>query len=850
MNSPARPVALRLALVYVAVSGAWILLSDRLLAWLTGDALLLTRLQTLKGWGFVLCSGVLLYLLVRRALAAVARRDAQVQSAERALRQSEASLRLQGAALEAADDAIAIAARDGSSYVEEQTVTPVREESGDVGHLVAIKRDVTARKRAAAVLAEERRLLRTLIDNLPDYIFIKDAQSRFVTINRAQAALLGAPSPEAAVGKTDLDFLPAEVALQYRADEEQVVRTGESLVHREERGPSRTPEAPEWHLTTKVPLRDARGAIVGLVGISRNITDIKRAEEALVRRTRQLEAIRNVSAEIARELDLTSLLALITRRAAELVGALSGTLYLWDEQRQELVAHASPDPDGSAAPRVRRLGEGVAGTVAARRAGLIVNDYRSSPLATAETLRRPGVTAVMGEPLVYRDRLAGVIAFDNEGVGRSFAPEDGEVLALFAAQASIAVENARLFAALNRSYVDLQRAQDALIRAEKLRALGQMSAGIAHDLNNTLAAILGQVELMQTQTADPALRESLGILEVAATDGAQVVRRLQGFARQQPVGSLAPCDLAGAVSDALEITRPRWRDEAQRRGCQIEVQTSLDNLPRVWGQPSEIREALTNLILNAVDAMPLGGTLTIAARAIGAGDTSSSDSGVNANGARLVDLLVSDTGTGMTEDVRRRIFEPFFTTKGGHGTGLGLSMVYGIVERHGGQIDVSSVPGRGTTFTLRFQTFPKDAPAAPPPPFRRRPPRRVLVIDDDPRVRATVAGLLRAAGHEAIEAEGGRQGLALFAPDRIDLVLTDLGMPEVNGWDVAAAIKTRHPSCPVVLLSGWGDRQPGETAARDLVDRVLTKPARLQELLQTIADLTPDGEPDGGERSG
>jgi len=901
--SPQR-TALRLALLYVAVSGAWILLSDRLLAWITQEPRLLTGLQTLKGWAFVVCTGALLFLLVRRALLQAAHSDVQVRLAEQALRQTETSLRLQSAALEAADNAVAIAdpagritwvnsaftrltgytaeealgrtlratlpvtqgpginreaweaildgrpwhgevlayRKDGSAYTEEQTITPVRNEIGTLTHLIAIKQDVTARKQAEAALAEERNLLRTLIDNLPDYIFIKDTQSRFVMINRAQADLLGVRSPEEAVGKSDLDFLPADVAVQYRADEEQVVRTGEPLLHQEEHGPTRTAGAADWHLTTKVPLRDAEGKIVGLVGISRNITGIKRAEEALLRRTRQLEAIRTVTVEITRELQLTALLDLITRRAAELVGVRSGTLYLWDEEQQVLTAKAWVGPWVPKGSRVRRLGEGVAGSVAARRQGMMINDYRSLPFATAETLGRPGVTAVIGEPLLYRERLAGVIAFDNQGVDRRFTRDDEEILNLFAAQAAIAVENARLFSELNRSYADLRRAQDELIRSEKLRALGQMSAGAAHDLNNTLAAILGQIELLQSQITDADLRESLGVLEMAATDGAQVVRRLQGFARQQPAGELTPCNLTHLVAEALEISRPRWRDEVQRRGYLIEVKTVLEGLPPVLGQASEIREALTNLILNAVDAMPQGGTLTISARRT-IGDPEQAvtiDTGAPAAAVPVVELRIADTGVGMTEEVRQRVFEPFFTTKGGHGTGLGLSMVYGIVERHGGRIEVASAPGQGTTFTLLLRAVPAEPPTGHTPRPHRRPPRRLLVIDDDARVRQTVAGLLRSAGHHAVEAEGGREGLMRFAPEQFDLVLTDLGMPEVNGWDVAAAVKARHPACPVILLTGWGDEHTGDASGRGLTDRVLHKPVRLKELLQTIAELTPD----------
>jgi len=910
--------AVRLALLYVLVAGVWIVLSDRLLAALTSDPIVLTYLQTLKGWVFVGGTGLLLSLLVRRELAKVEARDALVRA-------TEASLKLQAAALEAAANAIAIAdctgriiwvnsafsrltgyspaeaigrlvypedpagqdtavdrtlretalsggswqgeiaarRKDGSPYTEEQTLTPVRDETGAVTHFIAIKQDISGRKQAEAALGAERNLLRTLIDNLPDYIFIKDLQSRFIMVNRAQANLLGLRCPDEAVGKTDQDFLFGGAIARYRADEERVMRTGDPLLHQEERGPDQPEGEPAWHLTTKVSLRDAHGSVVGLVGISRNITELKRAERSLLGRTRQLEAIRIVSAEITRELDLHALLDLITQRAAELVGAQSGTLYLWDEQAQTLVSHSQLGPALANGPYRRRMGEGVAGTIAARRQGMIVNEYRTSPLATSASLRRTALTAVIGEPLLYRERLAGVIALDNDGSDRRFADEDGEVLALFAAQAAIAVENARLFGELNRSYANLRQAQEELIRAEKLRALGRLAAGIAHDLNNTLAAILGQAELMHVQTSDPEVLESLGILEVAATDGAQVVRRLQAFARQQPASALAPCDLARAVSGALDITRPRWRDEAQRHGRLIEVKLALGGLPPVLGRATEIREALTNLILNAVDAMPGGGSLIFAGRVVAAtAETEGESSGertkrgagesITASRAgiprRFVELTVTDTGIGMSDTVRRQAFEPFFTTKDGQGTGLGLAMVYGIMERHGGTIEVVSTPAVGTTFTLRFQAAPKSAPAVPSLPRVRRSPRRVLVIDDDPRVRRTVVNLLRAAGHDVVEAEGGREGLSRFAEEAVDVVLTDLGMPEVTGWDVAAAVKARVPRCPVVLLTGWADQRLDEPAGRSLVDRILHKPVRLQELLQVIAELTATMEAQGTDR--
>ena len=567
---------------------------------------------------------------------------------------------------------------------------------------------------------------------------------------------------------------------------------------------------------------------------------------------RQLETVRSVSEEIARELDLTPLLQLITRRAAELVGVRSGVLFLWDEATQLL----TPQTWDSRGEWVKEasigLDEGVAGTVARRREGMIVNAYRNPPYAHPLFPDRTEMTAVIAEPLLHQDRLLGVLAMSNEATGRSFTEEDHQILALFVTHAATAIENARLFVELNESYRSLQEAQDELIRSEKLRALGQMAAGIAHDLNNILAAILGQVELLRFQVTDPPVRSAMDILETAATDGAQVVSRLQDFARQRTQSPLVPMNLAKAIQEAMEITRPRWRDEPRQQGRIIEVRTSLEGIPLVLGHPPEVREAVTNLILNAVDAMPSGGVLSLVANRVQktAGQPASAPAPPEThivqgtNGANeWVELLVTDSGSGMSEEICRRILEPFFTTKGVHATGLGLSVVYGIMERHGGRIQIASAPGQGTTITLRFQAAPQ--PAKEQPGERSLPgsPCRLLLIDDDSNVREAIGALLRAVGHQVIEADGGRNGIAQLDSSPLDVVLTDLGMPEVSGWDVARAAKARNPALPVVLLTGWGDQATAQAGERGLVDRVLAKPFRLDALLQVIGEVTGDRPP-------
>jgi signal transduction histidine kinase len=402
----------------------------------------------------------------------------------------------------------------------------------------------------------------------------------------------------------------------------------------------------------EAPLPQEVAAIITsvLTVLPLDIIERKRAEEALREHARQFETVRAVAEEITWEMDLHQLLDLITRRAVELVAADSGGVHLWDEAEQALVPQVTTGM--STAPwqaKIRyRLGEGVVGIVAQRHEGLIVNDYRAWAGARSPVLAHTAIVASLAEPLLYRDKLIGVINLSNTPRRGGFAEHHGVLLRLFADQAAIAIDNARLYQALDQSFQDLQRVQEELLRTEKLRALGTLAAGIAHDLNNMLATVLGQIELLKIRVSYPEVHEALATMETAATDGAEIVRRIQDFSRQRVATRLDPCRLARIVEEAVEITRPRWKDEAERHGVSIALHTAVEDLPEILGHPAEIREALTNLVFNAVDAMPAGGEIEIR----GTADEES------------VLLSVRDTGHGMPEAIRSRVFEPFFTTKG------------------------------------------------------------------------------------------------------------------------------------------------------------------------------------------
>ena len=546
-------------------------------------------------------------------------------------------------------------------------------------------------------------------------------------------------------------------------------------------------------------------------------------------RREQLEAVRLVSAEIARELDLDRLLDMILRRAVQLAEGEAGAILLWDEETQTLSPRVRIEEFYSGMPKLPiSLGEGVVGRVAATRQGLIVNDYRTWPGARAPILAHTDVVATLAEPLLYRDKLIGVINLVNTARKGGFTEQHGILLRLFAAQAAIAIENAQLYQDAQQALDDLKRAQAELVRSEQLRGLGQMAAGIAHDLNNTLATVLGQAELLRLRATQPEVQEGLALLETAAADGAAVVRRLQEFARPKGTSPLAPCDLAVIVREAIDLTRPRWQDEPQRRGATITVEAALDDLPLIQGSPPELREALTNLIFNATDAMPDGGSLSLQ----------------GSSTLETVTLTVTDTGSGMPPEVQEKLFEPFFTTKGVKGTGLGLAVAYGIMARHGGTITVASAPRQGTTFTLTFLRASAgalaDAPAAAFPVLQA--PLSLLVVDDEDLVRQTLTTLLRTAGYSVVEAADGASALAALATTHVDVALTDLGMPGMSGWELARRLKGQSPGLPVILLTGWQDQAPGDEADRRSVDAILGKPVRLAELSRVIQEIAVGGE--------
>jgi signal transduction histidine kinase len=397
-------------------------------------------------------------------------------------------------------------------------------------------------------------------------------------------------------------------------------------------------------------------------------------------------------------------------------------------------------------------------------------------------------------------------------------PDEREIrmLSALARQAAIAMDNARLVGDLRRTLEDLRAAQETLVRGATLQAVGELAAGAAHHLNNLMAVVLGRAQLLLMKNPESGTAASLRSIERAAIDAADTVRRIQGFSGSPAGAEATRFDLNGVVQEAIEFTRSRWQNEARVRGLSIEVLAQPGSIPEVKGIRAEIREVVINLVLNAVDALSQSGRIVVATRAE----------------AERVTLSVSDTGVGMSEEVRRRAFEPFFTTKGVKRTGLGLAMAYGTIQRHGGQIALESGPGRGTRVTFGLPMAVGEADGAEAETERHR-AGSVLVIDDEATVRDLVAEALMSHGHRVTVASGGREGLARFEAGRYDVVLTDLGMPDLDGWAVARAIKAASAETPVLLLTGWAEALDSSSAS--LVDGILRKPFDIGDLASAVA---------------
>jgi signal transduction histidine kinase/FixJ family two-component response regulator/predicted negative regulator of RcsB-dependent stress response len=460
------------------------------------------------------------------------------------------------------------------------------------------------------------------------------------------------------------------------------------------------------------------------------------------------------------------------------------------------------------------------------------------------------------KPILERaQRVAGRCG-DNEGAGRALLilieemceqlgdderREIGTRANQLLANSQQKLTRDRLKACLDRiaaAHAEHVQRREMAVHAEKMAALGELSFGVAHNVNNTLTGILGRAQLL-LRTNDPEkIAKGIETIIKSAEDGAQIIRRIQDFARRQPSREFQAVPVSELLKDVCEMSRPRW--EAHVNGADIRVTLDADCTASVMGDAVELRETLVNMIYNAVDAMPAGGHIHMRAEECG---------------GRVV-LSIADNGTGMTAEVKSRLFDPFFTTKGRGGTGMGLAVSFGIIRRHSGTIDVESEPGRGTTFRISLPLAIETETAAggnalTNPATQTQNTVRVLVVDDEPAVRDVLQEALETEGYEVLTADCGEQALKLFddKAGRIDLVFTDIGMPGMNGWDLAREIRKRSSAVPLAIVSGWAEAISCEARQEIKAEWVVPKPFDIVSITEIakeaasrrhLADLRPE----------
>jgi signal transduction histidine kinase/ActR/RegA family two-component response regulator len=553
------------------------------------------------------------------------------------------------------------------------------------------------------------------------------------------------------------------------------------------------------------------------------IGNAKLYEDSLAK-IRQVTTLYEIGKTLSSTLDLDDLFRKALELLKERLGYTACGILLLDRERDELYMKHVIGGNAEQMKKSRfRVGiDGVVGWAA--KTGELVyvpdvsKDSRYIPVG-------PCIKSQAAFPLKVRDQLFGVLNIESDELN-GFDEEDLKTLSSFASQMSISIENAQLFSDLKQTLQELKQAQDQIVQAEKLRAMGEMASGVAHDFNNVLAVVLGNIQLLLHQLdhlSPEEVREGLKIIERSSKDGAETIRRIQEFTGVRRDREFVTLSLNEIILEVVNITQPRWRDQAQKKGIQVGLTNQLGDIPLIMGNPSELREVLTNIVFNAVDAMPNGGELTITTQ------PQTED---------WVEVRIADTGIGMTEEVKRRVFDPFFTTKGVTNSGLGMSVSYGIIKRHGGEILIESELRKGTSFIIHLPTGygEEETAVKEATPVKESRQARILVIDDEDSVRDVLSRMLKAKGHQVAVASNGEEGIERFRSEPFDLVFTDLGMPKLSGWEVGKTIKTLNPKVPIAMITGWGVELDRQKLNENGIDLSIAKPFNFDQVINLVSE--------------
>ncbi len=725
--------------------------------------------------------------------------------------------------------------KDGRRVICEWRNVPLRDWQGNIVGVIAIVSSVLSDGTTSYLLGQ-------LLQNAPIGIDLVTPDKRLIFVNRQLCEMLGRSEAELLKSRFVDVTHPDDVAEDERLFD--ALLRGERDSYTIRKRYVRSDGQIVTVVLSSAVVRDDSGEPLFVVRMLQDITaqvtaeaEVRRHLQELRHRAARLAVLNQIAQSATQRLDIASIAKVtIGTLDAHLPGTMRA-LFAYDPATDAFIllesnALAEPPPKALGIERGKPIpadeipfADALRKETGALAGSLLINDVARSDLPFAQQLLKAGCRSLLCQAIRSGDELLGMLV-KGRPEALAFDDADREFANALCEHLAVAFHNARLFADLRRAYEELQRAQLTFAQQERLRALGQMASGIVHDVNNTLVPIVAFTEMLQ-EHSDPSVRQIAQQMQTTIDDLVRIINRLRAFYRpRSPQEEFEPVDLNETVRQVVDLTKPRWYDMPQREGITIALRLALDEtLPPIAGIGAEIREALTNLIFNAVDAIMAKGTLqgTIILR------TGRRD------GWAFVE--VTDTGVGMDEETRHRAFEPFFTTKGERGTGLGLAMVYGTMERHDGSVEIESALGVGTTvrllFPLRVVTGKVPVVALEP----TLPPLRLLIVDDDPAVRLSLATMLQQEGHQVVTAGGGETALAIFEAalsqgQPFDAVLTDLGMPRMNGVGVLRLVKKRSPSTPVIVMTGWGEEVKPQGA-----DAIIFKPIRRRSLKEALAAL-------------
>jgi PAS domain S-box-containing protein len=764
--------------------------------------------------------------------------------------------------------------KDGSRVWVSWTNTPIQGPDGRVAEILCVGNDITERKHAEEALGRERNLLRTLIDILPDCVYATDSVGRKILSNPADVQSIGAKSVEEVLGKTDLELFPEELARQYWANDLAVLRTGQPLVNREE--PMRNPDgSTRWLLTSKVPLRDEKGEIIGVVGVGRDITERKAAEEKVEILSRFPDENPNPVMRVT-----PGGVILYANRSAAPVLEAWGTAA--DQSvpedwraRIEAASKAAGPIQAEAACGDRVFAFTLARVAKAGYINIYGDDITERKKADEEIERlRQQIEFILGTTKTGLDIIdshlavryvdpewakvygsyAGRKCYDYfmgrsepcPGCGVTKAIETKRVVVT---EEILAKENNRpiqvttmpfesedgewMVAEVNVDISERKHLEEQLLQAQKMEAIGQLAGGIAHDFNNLMTGILGYANILKLESQPgTSFNDAAKTIEKAAERASQLTKQLLGFARRGKFLRV-PVDLHTVAHEVMGLLT-----RTIEKNISVTQRLRADS-PWVLGDPGQIEQAILNLAVNARDAMPDGGELAIETQVANL-DEAFCRTHPEATPGRYVLVSVVDTGMGIPKELQQRIFEPFFTTKeSDKGTGMGLAMVYGIVKNHGGFIRLYSEVGHGARFDVYLpQSTQMGAPAGVEQQSPVRGTGRILLVDDEEVVRDVASRMLRNLGYEVAVAASGDEAVRHYRAHsgQVDLVIIDMIMPGMSGRECFLALKSVNPGIRAILSTGYGL----DGKAQDIVDEgmrgFVQKPYTMRELSTAIAN--------------